>query len=99
MIPVSPSATAQNIDLIPLWRTGWRKLVAFRAVSQKKLEGPLTPEDLLARMAAIQKEAAQTPDLSIKTAALWKMESLGVTFGRQAFLSQRVGGQAQPGPT
>lgn len=48
------------------------------------MEGPLTAADLLARIATIQKEAAQTNDLSAKTAALWKMESLGVTFGRQA---------------
>ena len=76
--------TVGKIDLIPLWRTGWRKLVAFRTVAQKKMEGPLTAADMLARIAAVQKEAAETPSLGAKTAALWKMESLGVTFGRVA---------------
>ncbi|OFV95573.1 MAG: hypothetical protein A3H28_16930 [Acidobacteria bacterium RIFCSPLOWO2_02_FULL_61_28] len=65
------------------WQSAWRKLVAFRTVSQKKIEGPLTAADLLARIAAIQKEA-ETGDIAVKTAALWKMESLGVTFGRVA---------------
>ncbi|MBI3934386.1 MAG: PilZ domain-containing protein [Acidobacteria bacterium] len=66
------------------WRANWRKLVAFRTVSQKKQDGPLTPEMLISQIAAIQKEAAASPEVSVKTAALWKMESLGVTFGRIA---------------
>jgi len=66
------------------WQASWRKMVAFRTVSQKKQEGPLTPERLIADVAAIQKEAAASPEVSVKTAALWKMESLGVTFGRIA---------------
>ena len=66
------------------WQASWRKMVAFRTVSQKKQEGPLTPEILIAQIAAIQQEAAASSDISVKTAALWKMESLGVTFGRIA---------------
>ena len=66
------------------WRANWRKLVAFRTVSQKKQDGPLTPDSLIAKIATIQKEAAASPAISAKTAALWKMESLGVTFGRVA---------------
>ena len=82
---VSPApANNMKVDLIPLWRTAWRKMVAFRTVSQKKLEGPLTPEALIARIAAIQKEAAQSSDIHAKTAAMWKMESLGVTFAKHA---------------
>jgi len=65
------------------WQSAWRKLHAFRTVSQKKMEGPLTQADLLSRIAAIQKEAV-AGDIAAKTAALWKMESLGVTFARQA---------------
>jgi PilZ domain-containing protein len=75
------------------WSANWRKMVAFRTVSQKRQEGPLTPEALIAKVAAIQKEAAATPEISAKTAALWKMESLGVTFGRIAQIN------AQPGET
>jgi len=65
------------------WQSAWRKMHAFRTVSQKKTEGPLTQDVLLSRIAAIQKEA-ETGDIAAKTAALWKMESLGVTFARQA---------------
>ena len=35
------------------WQSAWRKLHAFRTVSQKKTEGPLTQADLLWRIAAI----------------------------------------------
>jgi PilZ domain len=69
---------------VSAWQASWRKMVAFRTVSQKKQEGPLTAEFLIAKVAAIQKEAAASDQISVKTAALWKMESLGVTFGRIA---------------
>lgn len=79
---MSYPAFTSKPDLIPIWRTGWRKMVAFRTVSQKKQDGPVTAESLIARIAAIQKKAASDPQVSAKTAALWKMESLGVTFAR-----------------
>lgn len=75
---------ASDLDLIPVRKTGWRKLVAFRAVSQKKIEGVLSQEEYISRWSAIQKEAARSNDMSVRTAALWKMESLGVTYGKLA---------------
>ncbi|OFW35932.1 MAG: hypothetical protein A3J28_10460 [Acidobacteria bacterium RIFCSPLOWO2_12_FULL_60_22] len=61
-----------------------RKIVAFWTVKQKKTDAPRTPGEVLERAVAIQREAAQHTDLGVKTKALWKMESLGVTFGRLA---------------
>ena len=65
------------------WQSAWRKLHAFRTVSQKKMEGPVTCDALLAQIAAIQREA-EAGDITTKTESLWKMESRGVTFGRIA---------------
>jgi PilZ domain len=75
---------------VSAWSANWRKLVAFRTVSQKKQEVPLTPTGLIGKAAAIQHEAAASPEVSIKTAALWKIESLGVTFGRIAQAGEKL---------
>ena len=72
-----------GLDIIPLSTTAWRKLVAFRTVAQKHIEGTLTQGDYIARWAALQNNARQSSSLTEKTKALWKMEALGVTYGRR----------------
>lgn len=70
----------QGQNEIPLRKTVWHKLVALRIVSQKK-HNLITPDELIKSIATLQKEAAVIPKISVKTAALWKMESLGFTYG------------------
>src|SRR5438270_10855696 len=74
---------ARDLDLIPVWKTGWRKLLAFQSVSQKKIEGRLSQEEYIARWSAEQKVAQQSDSSAARTAGLWRMESLGVTYAKQ----------------
>ena len=74
---------AHNLDLIPLWKTGWRKLLAFQTVSQKKMEGQLSQEEYISRWTAEQKLAQAGSDAAARTTGLWHMESLGVTYAKQ----------------
>jgi hypothetical protein len=74
---------ARNLDLIPLWKTGLRKLLAFQTVSQKKMERQLSQEEYILRWSAEQKLAQQGADAAARTAGLWHMESLGVTYAKQ----------------
>ena len=71
---------ARNLDLIPLWKTGMRKLHAFRTVSQKKMEGQLSQDEYIARWSSLQKDAVKGAQAAVMTAGLWGMESLGVTY-------------------
>lgn len=82
--PLNPGRSSRQIDMIPAWKTGWRKLIAFLNVSQKKFDGPLPQQEFIARISAIQSQASQSNDLGERTTALWRMERLGVTLGRQA---------------
>ena len=81
---------------ISAWQASWRKLVAFRTVSQRKQEGPLNTASLIEQVVAIQQEGAASQELSVKTAALWKMESLGVTFGRIAHIVDSLSDPSLP---
>jgi hypothetical protein len=74
---------ARDLDVIPLWKTGWRKLLAFQTVSQKKMEGQLSQEEYIVRWSAEQKLAQQADNAAARTAGLWHMESLGVTYAKQ----------------
>jgi hypothetical protein len=74
---------AADLDPISLRKTGWRKLLAFRTVSQKKMEGQLSQEEYIARWSAEQKIAEHSKETAVMTAGLWRMESLGVTYARQ----------------
>ena len=65
---------ATHLDLIPLRKTAWRKLLAFRTVSQKKMEGRLSQEEYIARWSAEQKTAEQSKETAVMTAGLWHME-------------------------
>ena len=67
-----------------VWQASWRKLVAFQTVKQDKLVALLRPGEMLDRIAATRAEATLSAGVAVKTKALWKMESLGVTFGRHA---------------
>jgi hypothetical protein len=74
---------ATHLDLVSLRKTAWRKLLAFRTVSQKTMDGQLSQEDYIARWFAEQKTAEQSKETAVMTAGLWRMESLGVTYARQ----------------
>jgi hypothetical protein len=74
---------ATHLDLVSLRKTAWRKLLAFRTVSQKRMDGQLSQEDYIARWSAEQKTAEQSKETAVMTAGLWRMESLGVTYARQ----------------
>ena len=70
-----------GLDRIPLWTSGWRKLITFLAVSGSKGKGPFTREEFLARWSAIQQSAARSKDLQEMTRGFWEMESLGAAYG------------------
>jgi len=70
-----------GLDPIPLWTSGWRKLVTFLAVSGSKGKGPFTQEEFLARWSAIQRSAARSKDPQEMTRGFWEMESLGAAYG------------------
>lgn len=72
---------ASGLDRIPLWTSGWRKLITFLAVSGSKGKGPFTQEEFLARWSAIQQSAARNKDLQAMTRGFWEMESLGAAYG------------------
>jgi len=72
---------ASGLDRIPLWTSGWRKLITFLAVSGSKGKGPFTQEEFLVRWSAIQRTAAQSKDLEAMTRGFWEMESLGAAYG------------------
>ena len=71
----------RGLDRIPLWTSGWRKLITFLAISGSKGKGPFTQEEFLARWSSIQKAAARTKDLRDMTKGFWEMESLGAAYG------------------
>jgi hypothetical protein len=73
-----------DFDQASMWDASWRKMVAFQTVKQDKLVALLTPAELMERIAATRIEGGQTDGVAAKTKSLWKMESLGVTFGRVA---------------
>lgn len=73
-----------NFGQASTWDSMWRKKVAFDTVKQDKLVALLTPAELMERIAAIRQEGAGESNVAAKTKSLWKMESLGVTFGRAA---------------
>lgn len=77
----SASGFARGLDRIPLWTSGWRKLITFLAVSGNKGAGPFTQEEFLARWSAIQQSAARSKDVEEMTRGFWKMESLGAAYG------------------
>ena len=87
---------ATHLDLISLRKTGWRKLLAFRTVSQKKMEGQLSQEEYIARWSAEQKTAERSKETAVMTAGLWHMESLGVTYAKQTPAGKTLNDPALP---
>lgn len=75
---------SRNVDPIPIWTAWWRKLITIRAVSDEESGKPLSQQEFIARMSAIQSKAAQTTDMGVKTASFWKMEKLAASFFKQA---------------
>jgi hypothetical protein len=75
---------ARDLDLIPLRKTGWRKWLGFRSVAQKGKEVKLSQDDFINQWSEIRNAVQQTKTTGEKTAALWKLEGLGVTYAKQA---------------
>lgn len=74
---------ARGLDRIPLWKAAWRKWITFQHVSHKRLEGPHTQENFIARWTEIQNAAWRTKEVADMTVAFWKMESIGAVYGSQ----------------
>jgi hypothetical protein len=75
---------ARDLDLIPLWKTAWRKWLGFRAVAQKGKEVKLSQDDFINQWSQIRNDVQQSKTTGEKTATLWKLEGLGVTYAKQA---------------
>ncbi len=73
-----------QVDSIPIWTAWWRKLITIRAVSKEETLKPLSQEQFIARVSAIQRGAVQTRDMGVKTASFWKMENAAASFLKQA---------------
>jgi hypothetical protein len=77
-------AISPIIDPIPAW-TGWlRKMTTFRYVSAAEFRQPMSQQEFVDKMSAIQCRAVGTPDMMVKTTGFWAMENLGATFVRHA---------------
>ncbi len=59
-------------------------MITIRTVSDKNIRQRLGQRKYLQRMKEIQRKAAQTADMGIKTASFWLMENLSATFLKTA---------------
>ena len=71
-------------DPIPVWTAWARKMVTFESISSAEFRRPLTQQEYVNRMTRIQRRAAQSDDMLVKTTSLWTMENLSASFQRNA---------------
>ncbi len=59
-------------------------MATFRYISSEEFRRPMSQQEFIARMSEIQRRAAATPDMRVKTTGFWAMENLGATYARHA---------------
>ncbi len=59
-------------------------MVTFESISSSEYRRPLTQEEYVAKMTAIQQKAVRSSDMLVKTKGFWVMENLSASFLRNA---------------
>ncbi len=73
-------------------------MVTIRAVSAADFTHPLSQEQYLDKMSEIQRRAAGSTDMAVKTSSFWKMENLSNAFLKQARPGQSLNDPRMPVP-
>jgi hypothetical protein len=73
-------------------------MITIRAVSAADFNRPLSQDEYLEKMSAIQQRAASSDDMAVKTSSFWKMENLSNAFLKLARPGQSLNDARMPVP-